>query len=363
MPLPPTLYNWDAAARGEEALIPAKFDKYTNAAAYGITLNDEGRNFLEAVARGFVPKTPAGLETFLAWVSKSTADVLKAGLLDWFAFRVRFVSKLSASAASAYIGAAAQYGVSPAALQQALTAMYGSPIAAPPPPPSATLPQPTAPGPVVYTTPGQVQVRGDPIGDGSHFVLLATRTMKYIPGKPGLGFQPTSGWRKAPAGLVVSFAGGIGENEAVKIVTVDDVRQGTPAAMWDYPGFVAALGGSATTPPDNPGNIGQVTPTMIPIPSGSIPIPDAFQPPGGTPLLPPFEPAVGTRGMVGGAGGGVIATTAPNVNVGPVPMPPQSPLVDTGQEPTPQSGSGGGWLLPLLGIGAVLLLSRKRGRR
>lgn len=45
-----------------------KVDYYNNPAQYGVTLNTEGRLFLDAVSRGYIPNSPEGLGTLLAYL-------------------------------------------------------------------------------------------------------------------------------------------------------------------------------------------------------------------------------------------------------------------------------------------------------
>lgn len=45
-----------------------KVDYYNNPTQYGITLNTEARLFLDAVSRGYVPNSPEGLGTLLAYL-------------------------------------------------------------------------------------------------------------------------------------------------------------------------------------------------------------------------------------------------------------------------------------------------------
>ncbi|NOT08351.1 MAG: hypothetical protein HOP28_09115 [Gemmatimonadales bacterium] len=59
--------------------IQLKFEYYTNPAAHGIAdISAEGRMFLDAVDRGYVPKTPGGLMTMLVW--NDMGNVNQSGL-------------------------------------------------------------------------------------------------------------------------------------------------------------------------------------------------------------------------------------------------------------------------------------------
>lgn len=49
-----------------------KHDQYTNPGKYNATLNTEAKLFLDAVDRGYVPNTPAGLGTLLGYLSKGS---------------------------------------------------------------------------------------------------------------------------------------------------------------------------------------------------------------------------------------------------------------------------------------------------
>lgn len=79
---PPKAYGPSGAvgpgiASTEEAVANAlrlKFEQYTNPAAHGVSLNAEGRMFLEAVRRGHVPETVEGLGTLLAWLGMGRVD-------------------------------------------------------------------------------------------------------------------------------------------------------------------------------------------------------------------------------------------------------------------------------------------------
>jgi hypothetical protein len=58
-----------------------KFRYYSDPVPYGVSdISDEGRMFLEAVARGHVPKTAAGLMTMLAW--GGMGDINRDGTLN-----------------------------------------------------------------------------------------------------------------------------------------------------------------------------------------------------------------------------------------------------------------------------------------
>ena len=64
-----------AATGGQVAeMMQRKFDYYTEPARYGVSVIDEGRMFLDAVDRGYVPKTPEGLATLLSWNSMGDYD-------------------------------------------------------------------------------------------------------------------------------------------------------------------------------------------------------------------------------------------------------------------------------------------------
>ena len=64
-----------AATNGQVGeMMQRKFDYYTQPARYGVSEGDEGRMFLAAVDRGYVPKTPEGLATLLSWNSMGDID-------------------------------------------------------------------------------------------------------------------------------------------------------------------------------------------------------------------------------------------------------------------------------------------------
>ena len=60
----PGIASTDAQVSG---MMQLKFDYYTDPVGHGVSECDEGRMFLDAVNRGYVPKTPEGLASLLSW--------------------------------------------------------------------------------------------------------------------------------------------------------------------------------------------------------------------------------------------------------------------------------------------------------
>lgn len=139
---------------------------------------------------------------------------------------------------------------------------------------------PQGPRSTSYTQPGIQLVidRNAPPspGDGINFAVVAWRSI-MLGNAVGFGeFQPAGSWTKAAPGQVIRY-GQYTERDPVQVYTPDDVYSGTGPndAYWDKAGLRAVLAssGPGIAPPPAAG-ARPVTPTMKPIPSGSIPIPD-----------------------------------------------------------------------------------------
>lgn len=119
-PLPEKQYPSEA----ERNLLPLKVEQYNDTTG-GIVLNEEGKRFLEAVRRGFVPNTPIGLGTLEAWGGVGREERIRAGLYDFDAFLSKWYGGSYADAVSAAHQAAPLWGADLNAWLRAIDGQYG----------------------------------------------------------------------------------------------------------------------------------------------------------------------------------------------------------------------------------------------
>lgn len=150
LPLPPRLYDFDAPARGMRATLPDTWAQYEHPETYGISdIGDQGRLYLAAANRGFVPRTVEGLETVLAYLGRPDFAIQDRAW-EWVAFLSRWYQPDPAIGFDATLNmwrmnATMDPRIDFPDVQRAFEAEWGQPWHAPAPPPA--LP-PGAPPPV-----------------------------------------------------------------------------------------------------------------------------------------------------------------------------------------------------------------------